>query len=55
MSNCTDAEGNTNRAFVAFMSRHLVALVVQYESFDENGQRFLHRAYRLLGICPVRP
>ena len=37
-----DSEEQKARDFLKFMSRHLVALVAQYESFDDKGSRFHH-------------
>ena len=37
-----DSEEQKARDFLKFMSRHLVALVAQYESFDDEGRCFHH-------------
>ena len=37
-----DSEEQNAQDFLKFMSRHLVALIAQYESFDDDGHSFHH-------------
>ncbi len=37
-----DYEEQNRLDFLAFMSRHLVVLVAQYETFDDEGRSFHH-------------